>query len=364
MLISIIVFIWLVAVVIELYYWLMVVWPLEAHRGKRTESKAPVSVIVCAHRGNVQLEQLLGSVLHQDYPDFEVVLVNDGPDADVARIAGTYDGDERLRVLDFKREEDTPAGKKAPLAFGLEHARNEWILLTDSDCSVRDGWISSMMSRASAKVKLVLGYSPMMRRTAFASRMSAFDTLMIAGQYLGWAIRDRVYMGVGRNILYYKSLFEEVGGFERHADLASGDDDLLVQEMALLTKTEICLDTEGIVYSEPKRTMPELIGQKLRHISTAGRYDARSSRLVWIMGASFTAFWSMLPLIFVFTPGIPMLIAAVSLLTQWWVFFRVSKVLEARRFVAGFPLWCLLYTGFLFYLGAMKALGRTPRSWS
>ena len=364
MLISLLVFIWLVAVVIQLYFWLMVVWPLETYRQRRSQSKEPVSVIVCANAITEELPALINAILSQEFPDFELILVNDGPDDAINSAVSEYRQDARLKVIAYERGPESSPGKKAPLAFGLRHAVNEWILLTDSDCVVRQGWIDAMMSCTSGRSKMVLGFSPMGTSAGLASAISAFDTIYIGTQFLGWALRGRAYMGVGRNILYHKSLYEDVGGFKRHEDLASGDDDLLVQEMARLTRTEICLDDSALVYSRAKTRLTRLIHQKLRHISTADRYDRGSSHLVWIMGASYTVFWLFLIPVVILAFGIPMLIAAVAVVSQWWVFFRVSKKLEAQRFVTAFPLWSLLYAGFLIYLGLLKALGRTPQTWN
>ncbi len=51
-------------------------------------------------------------------------------------------------------------------------------------------------------------------------------------QYLGMAIRGVPYMGVGRNMAYRRSVFFANKGFGSHKHVVSGDDDLLVNNIA------------------------------------------------------------------------------------------------------------------------------------
>jgi len=94
-----------------------------------------VSVIVCAHDEEHNLRELVPLLLQQDYPDFEVIVVEDRSND------GTFDYlREMLPVharLKMVRVESTPAhihGKKFALTLGIRAARYEWVLLTDADC--------------------------------------------------------------------------------------------------------------------------------------------------------------------------------------------------------------------------------------
>src|SRR5664280_2232764 len=75
------------AALIQLFFYLFVYFK------RFTESKKtgePVSIIICARNEAENLKNFLPSVLEQDYPDFEVVVVNDCSEDNSYDILGTF----------------------------------------------------------------------------------------------------------------------------------------------------------------------------------------------------------------------------------------------------------------------------------
>lgn len=59
-----------------------------------------VSIIVPIYNAQAKLSRCIESVLRQDFPDFECILVNDGSTDDSGRICDSYaEKDERIRVI-------------------------------------------------------------------------------------------------------------------------------------------------------------------------------------------------------------------------------------------------------------------------
>ncbi|HQB22106.1 MAG TPA: hypothetical protein PLW23_06980, partial [Bacteroidales bacterium] len=65
----------------------------------------------------------------------------------------------------------------------------------------------------------------------------------------------------------------ENSGFESHLDIASGDDDLFIIEVATKQNTEICTHHESISLSKTKETYKAFVKQKTRHLSTSKKYN-------------------------------------------------------------------------------------------
>jgi hypothetical protein len=86
-------------------------------------------------------------------------------------------------------------------------------------------------------------------------------------------------MGVGRNLAYKRSLFFAGSGFSRHFHLASGDDDLFVNENATKTNTAIEIDYQSHTRTAPKESFDKWFFQKKRHFST-GRLYKKSHKLL------------------------------------------------------------------------------------
>jgi hypothetical protein len=96
-------------------------------------------------------------------------------------------------------------------------------------------------------------------------------------------------MGVGRNLAYHKDLFFKIGGFKSHYSLASGDDDLFVNQVANARNTIAIATPESQTISLPKETWGAWFTQKRRHFSTSGMYKASHKLMLMVWPFSFTA---------------------------------------------------------------------------
>jgi poly-beta-1,6-N-acetyl-D-glucosamine synthase len=255
-----------------------------------------VSVIVCARNEASNLRQHLPQILAQQYaPNWELVVVNDASDDATAIVLTDFQRQypDRLRIVTIT--EKTQAGKKAALATGIAAARHEWLLLTDADCApVSADWLALMAqaSQTNEATALVLGFSPyleMREGSRWLNHFVRLEAVWTAVQYVSFALIGLPYMGVGRNMMYRKTSYQNVNGFDRHRDLSSGDDDLLVNALATHKNFSIILKKNSWTVSAPKTTWKSYFRQKNRHFSTAKRY--RWQHQVGLALLSGTHFW-------------------------------------------------------------------------
>jgi hypothetical protein len=126
----------------------------------------------------------------------------------------------------------------------------------------------------------VLGYGGYLPEKGLLNKYIRFDSMVIAMQYLGMAIRRIPYMGVGRNLSYRRSVFFSNKGYGAHNHLISGDDDLFVNTNAKGINT--CVEfrngtrTRAVPYSDFK----DWILQKKKHQITAPFYKLRDKLLL------------------------------------------------------------------------------------
>ncbi len=236
-----------------------------------------VSVVICAFNEAENLSPLLKGLSEQDYPNWEILFVDDGSLDDTAKVLEAFrqefSSEERpVRLLRIPPSEST--GKKNALTRGIEMATQEVILLTDADCRANSSeWISRMVSGMGEEISIILGYGAYQRiEGSWLNRLIRFETLLTAMQYFSFAVRGNPYMGVGRNLAYRKKLFERANGFESHMAVRSGDDDLFVSQMASEKNTGICDDSEAFTISRPENHFSTWIRQKRRHVTTASHY--------------------------------------------------------------------------------------------
>jgi len=236
----------------------------------------PVSVVICARNEEENLEKFLPLILDQDYPKFEVIVVNDCSfDNSYDLLKSLAQRYKHLKVADIKEVEGREHGKKFAMTIGIKAAQYDTLVLTDADCFPSSNhWISSVMESYGAEKQIVLGYGKYASMPGFLNLMIRFDTFFIAAQYLSKALKGKAYMGVGRNLSYHKSLFFDVKGYASHIHLESGDDDLFINEVATPQNTTIVIDKGSSTVSEPKLSWKAWFHQKKRHVSTAKHYKS------------------------------------------------------------------------------------------
>ena len=210
---------------VQLCYYLFIYLKLARHKEqKKTFSKA-VSVVVCGFNEEQYWEALVDKLLDQDYPNFEIVLVNDQSTDNTKFVFKQWENHPRIKLVDIREDIKKGLGKKFALTLGIKAAKYDYLLLTDADCYPRDqDWISSMAQHFSNKT-IVLGYGAYEKHKGLLNKLVRFDTFQVAMQYLSYALIGKTYMGVGRNLAYKKSLFFDNKGFATHLHLPSGDDD-------------------------------------------------------------------------------------------------------------------------------------------
>lgn len=246
------------------------------------EHLPPVSVIIAARNEATNLTKHLPGVFAQDYPEFEVVVVNDSSHDDTEHILNAMATDHpNLRIVTVPINERHDGGKKLAITLGIKAAKYERLLFTDADCRPVTGrWIRAVMARRIPDDALVLGFAPYEKRRGLLNAVIRTDALTTALDYFGYALAGMPYMGVGRNLSYCKETFFDIGGFRTHYALASGDDDLLVNQTATRENTAICMDPDSHVVSLPNQTWAGYWHQKRRHITTGHRYKRMHRNLL------------------------------------------------------------------------------------
>ena len=107
-----------------------------------------VSVILCAHNESDNLSNYLQALLTQDYPTYEVIVVDDGSEDSTREIVERYmTQDARLHMTFVPYGARVGSTKKLALTLAAKAAQYDYLLLTDADCVPESNqWIREMMS--------------------------------------------------------------------------------------------------------------------------------------------------------------------------------------------------------------------------
>jgi glycosyltransferase involved in cell wall biosynthesis len=208
---------------------------------KLADNQPPVTVIITTRDQELILAKQLPLILEQEYPDYQVVVVND---------ASSDDTDELLKkmALQYPHLYHTfvPEGvqsvstKKMALTVGIKAAKYDYLLFTEANCLPSGPhWIASMMQQFTTGTSVVLSYSRYETIKGVFKNLIAYDNLFQGMRFLGLAASKRPYMGIGKNLAYRKELFFHQKGFASHLNLFSGEDDLFISDVAKGSNTRV-----------------------------------------------------------------------------------------------------------------------------
>lgn len=355
--------------IIQIIYWLLF-WIAFSRKDQKLQASLqpvypPVSIIVCAHDEEANLKTLVPLLLQQDYPDFEVVIVNDrSNDATYDWLLEETKRESRLRMVQVEETPSTMNAKKYALTLGIKAAKHEWLLLTDADCRpMEPSWIKTMSQAFTTETIFVLGYSPYTKSEGMLNRFIRFETLLTGIQYIAFALMGNPYMGVGRNLAYRKSFFLNVKGFNTLLPITGGDDDLFVNRHSKAENTQVVIGKGAIVESAPQTTWKNFWNQKLRHLSVGKYYRFKHRVLLGVFAITWMLYWFTIPLLLV-TQTELIIIGVAFLLRQLIMVFAVNKAADRLGYgfeLAALPVLDFMYAFYYLVAGLMALVSKKVR---
>jgi poly-beta-1,6-N-acetyl-D-glucosamine synthase len=325
----------------------------------------PVSVIISARNEEQNLLANLPLILAQDYPDFEVIVVNDcSYDSTNQILLDFKEAHENLKIVTVVDNDRYRTGKKFALTLGIKGAKNEHLLFTDADCiPASPNWITRMAANFNQEVSLVLGFSPYKKEGNIINPLIRFETIKTAISYFSSALKGDAYMGVGRNLAYTKTLFFNKKGFATHMHILSGDDDIFVNENATGTNTSIEIHPESFMLTTAKTSLGAWFHQKRRH-SGAGKFYKGKHRFALSMdamtGLGFYVFLT-LCLILNFQPIIVTGLFIFRLIFQLVIYRKLFRHFGSKYLLFSLPFLDIVYYIYLNIFGLIGAFTKNKQ---
>lgn len=337
-------FMFLVQAFYYLYFFTKVAFYKQAASQQQTE---PVSVIVCAKNERENLLEYLPLILTQDYPDFEVIVVNDCSVDDTQDVLKAFSlQHNNLKIVTVPDNDRFYGNKKLALTLGIKAAKNKIVLLTDADCKpTSDQWIRLMTAYENPQKKLILGVGNYEQQPGLLNKLIRFETFYTAIQYTSFALRKLPYMGVGRNLSYQTDLFFGNKGFASHHHIISGDDDLFVNEVANHNNTQIVLNTNAHTISKPKTTFKKWFRQKQRHFLSGSHYKFKHQVLLGVFMSSNLFFVGLFFLLVFQKPYIHLIVGVFLLkyIIQMLIFRFSTKQLGNEDIIIYTPIFEIIF---------------------
>lgn len=316
-------------------------WHRKAKEGEGSgtlskEGLPPVSVVLTAHNDAAWLKENLVYLLEQDYPNFEVVVVDYMSQDDTRFVLKLLkDYYPHLKIVPFKEDVNLFQGKKYPLSIGIKSAKNDILLLADPDCTPQNmQWLRGMVKGYYRKdIKIVLGFCGLKRTKTLLGALQQYDNLAYSSHYLGCALLGHPYTGSGRNLSYRRSFFFDRGAFISHYNVAGGSDDLFVYQNATRGNTAVCIGSDACLSTEPQKTFGKWHRLRLNRVSTRNWHSVGGRLLEDLLPISALLFYTMAALLLA-NGGMPWGLLGIAAIVKWgWQILSFAQL--CKRFDGG-----------------------------
>lgn len=134
----------------------------------------PISIIVPVYNEGVLLRATIQSLLQQDYPNYEIVIVDDGSTDDTRAIAQEMVG--AYGHVTVKLVEKPNGGKSTALNAGIQVAESEFVLNVDGDSQLSPNTLRRCIRHfADPRLGAVAGNVKVTNRTNMITRLQALE---------------------------------------------------------------------------------------------------------------------------------------------------------------------------------------------
>ncbi|MBV9993101.1 MAG: glycosyltransferase [Alphaproteobacteria bacterium] len=221
-------------------------------------SALPVSVLIPAYNEEVVIGATVARILASDYPDMEVIVIDDGSrdrTSDVLR--ERFGGEARVRVLTVAN-----AGKAAALNTGLAHASGEIVVALDAD-TLFDADTISRLARwfTDETVGAVAGNAKVGNRINTITRWQALEYIVAQNlERRALAALDTLTVVPGAVGAWRRSALVQLGGFP--LETLAEDQDLTIG--AQRAGWRVLFDPSAIAHTEAPATTRGLARQRFR----------------------------------------------------------------------------------------------------
>lgn len=242
--------------------------------------KTKVTVMIAARNEENNIRFTIEDLLAQDYPKelTEIIIVDDHSTDSTADIIRSYEN-QGITLLQLKEDQPLNSYKKKAIAKAISLSTGHLMVATDADCRMGAQWLSSVVGYYEDN-DLVMISSPVAyfeEHTLF-EYMQTLEFAYLIGIGAAFIGNKHASTCNGANLAYRKDVFYEVGGFSGIDNLASGDDELLLQKVAKCFPGRIGFlkNRKAIVYTHAKHTLGSFLKQRRRWASKSTHYKDKS----------------------------------------------------------------------------------------
>ncbi len=323
-------------VILGLYFLQWMKWHTTSHLENKVNSDIPTCTIVIPFRNEEKNLPILLTSLQKNLPaQWRIILVDDHS------VDATCQHIQAFLNLNTQLIKAKGQGKKRALRTGIELAHTEWIITMDADLQLSVGWESNLYLADWSSDMII-----------FSLEMEGGNSLIENAQKLEFSIfqyltRQSCYRGQpqlsnGAYFGFRRMSFIQVGGYELHQEISSGDDQFLLAYFRQNQKSISYHDTAGKARVSGLLDIKSVIQQRLRWAEKSKDMPLQDMRYLGIITllaniVALTLPWQTTPIV------------CFGLLLLKWLpeYYAISPSLRKRLplftifFLITYPIWVL-----------------------
>lgn len=253
-----------------------------------------VTILIAARNEAERIHLTIEDILAQDYPKAltEIIIVDDHSTDNTAAIIAGY-ADRGVTLLQLNEAEPLNSYKKKAIAKAIAMSTGDLMVATDADCRMGKKWLSTIVGYFEAGQPVMIS-SPVgyFEEQSLFERLQSLEFSFLMGVGASFIGNKRAWTCNGANLAYRKDIFYKVGGFNGIDELASGDDELLLQKVTEYFPGKIGFlnNRDAIVYTHAKHTLKSFLQQRRRWASKSTKYKDKKvvgfALLIWFFNIS------------------------------------------------------------------------------
>ena len=307
---------------IQLFYFLFVYGRFAfSNPTEEKEYTPPVSIIICSKNQVDHCKILVPLLMEQDYPNFEIVLIDDASTDDTLDVFENFEAQyKNIKLVKVENIEAFWGNKKFSMTLGIKAAKYEHLLFIEPNClPATNQWIAEMASHFDADKSIVIGYSKLIKeKKSLANMFMRFENVWQAMHTFGFTQIGKPYRGSGSNLAYHRKEFFNVRGFNDHMKIRFGEDELFVNQASTGKNTTFAISKDSFTLSKPEQNFSNWMQLKRKQLSLSKNFKSSDQIQLQLYNVSFWGF---------------VILAAILLITQFeWEI--VSSLIIARYLIA------------------------------
>ena len=263
------------AFLVQLFYLILLIKFIYSGKQKNKEPNLPsISIIVTSRNYLEQLQELLPTLLSQDYPDFEIVVVDDcstdGTDWLLAELKISHGNLKTTKII---QETDFP--NALAITIGVRASSKEWLVYLSPLCRITDNqWLKNYAQRLEPDKEVSIGYMHFNDATGSYKSWLRFENftsylLSGAGQACGVAMPVFEF-----NMAYRRETFLDLRGFAAVLDSPFSENELFINKIGTRKNTVVYNDKKTPVAFTGETEWIDLVEFKKKQLMLRRKFSA------------------------------------------------------------------------------------------